>query len=274
MGTTPALLARVEALESLVQKLLRNAPAFGPTFVFRPGGVQSANVFTSWATLMAAVSAVQGPTTVQIDDSIVSPAVVPAGTWNLSNVTLVGVENNTNEFATLNFAQNAKITFSFLAMNFLEVQSVGTAVVATIAAGVSVLICTQTSINIVSNTQAFFEVQNGAVLTVTQQGGNLGDNVHNLFKIDAGGTFTYFGFGAADLEGSAVGGAGAAAGASGQFTSDCQVHQASQGGTWSFVSNAINEGYSATVVANWSGTQPTSVANALDRIAAKITPIP
>lgn len=32
--------------------------------------------------------------------------------------------------------------------------------------------------------------------------------------------------------------------------------------------------YTAALVANWSGTNPTSVANALDRIAAKITPIP
>jgi hypothetical protein len=32
--------------------------------------------------------------------------------------------------------------------------------------------------------------------------------------------------------------------------------------------------YTPAVSANWSGTDPTSVANALDRIAAKITPIP
>lgn len=32
--------------------------------------------------------------------------------------------------------------------------------------------------------------------------------------------------------------------------------------------------YTATTVANWSGTNPTSIQNALDRIAAKITPIP
>jgi hypothetical protein len=32
--------------------------------------------------------------------------------------------------------------------------------------------------------------------------------------------------------------------------------------------------YTATTVANWSGANPTSIQNALDRIAAKITPIP
>jgi hypothetical protein len=268
------LTARVEALENLVQRLLFNKiGGQGPVFVFRPGGVQSSNVFTSWATMMAGVNATQGPTTIFIDDSIVSPAVVPAGTWNMSNVTVVGAENNANEFATLNFAQNAKITFSFLALNFLEIQSVGSAVVSTISS-VSVLVATQTSINISSNTQAFFEVLNGGLLSVTQMGGNFGDNVHNLFKIDAGGVFVYSGSLGADLEGTAVGGAGAAAGAAGTFTSDCIAHAASQGGTWTQASSASNEGYAATTVANWSGTNPSSVANALDRIAAKITPIP
>ena len=33
-------------------------------------------------------------------------------------------------------------------------------------------------------------------------------------------------------------------------------------------------GYVPSNLANWSGVAPTSVANALDRIAAKITPIP
>lgn len=39
-------------------------------------------------------------------------------------------------------------------------------------------------------------------------------------------------------------------------------------------SDAINEAYEPAVLANWSGTAPTNVANALDRIAAKIGPIP
>jgi hypothetical protein len=38
--------------------------------------------------------------------------------------------------------------------------------------------------------------------------------------------------------------------------------------------DALNMAYTAAVLANWSGTNPSSVSNALDRIAAKITPIP
>lgn len=40
------------------------------------------------------------------------------------------------------------------------------------------------------------------------------------------------------------------------------------------LSSANGMSYIATTVANWSGTNPTSVQNALDRIAAKDTPIP
>jgi hypothetical protein len=36
---------------------------------------------------------------------------------------------------------------------------------------------------------------------------------------------------------------------------------------------ALSMSYAPAVLANWSGTAPTSVANALDRIAAKIGPI-
>jgi len=39
------------------------------------------------------------------------------------------------------------------------------------------------------------------------------------------------------------------------------------------LSSTTNESYVPAVVANWSGTAPSSVANALDRIAAKIGPI-
>ena len=40
------------------------------------------------------------------------------------------------------------------------------------------------------------------------------------------------------------------------------------------IQSATDVSYTPAVLADWSGTAPTSVANALDRIAAKITPIP
>jgi len=47
--------------------------------VFRPGGVAAANIYTTWPTLMAALVTLDGPRTIEFDDSIVSPCVIPAG---------------------------------------------------------------------------------------------------------------------------------------------------------------------------------------------------
>jgi hypothetical protein len=64
-------------------------------FVYRPGGTPSANVFVTQAALDAAVALTQGPVIIEIDDSVVSPAVLttPSPAWRpakVRNVTLVG----------------------------------------------------------------------------------------------------------------------------------------------------------------------------------------
>ncbi|MHA2066422.1 MAG: hypothetical protein ACXABY_18780, partial [Candidatus Thorarchaeota archaeon] len=60
------------------------------TFVYRPGGIAADNVYTTWASLVADVALVEGPKIVQIDDSIVTPAPIPAGSYDFSDVTIVG----------------------------------------------------------------------------------------------------------------------------------------------------------------------------------------
>jgi hypothetical protein len=54
------------------------------TFVFRPGGVTSKNVYATWAALVAAESIVAGPKAILFDSSL-APCVIPAGAWNLGN---------------------------------------------------------------------------------------------------------------------------------------------------------------------------------------------
>ena len=49
--------------------------------IFRPGGVAGGNVYTTWPAVMAALTAVQGATTVYVDSSI-APANVPPGVYN------------------------------------------------------------------------------------------------------------------------------------------------------------------------------------------------
>jgi hypothetical protein len=61
------------------------------TFVYRPGGVASQNVYTDWATMFAAIGNVEGLKTVLVDDSIVSPALIPAGSWDVTDVRIQGI---------------------------------------------------------------------------------------------------------------------------------------------------------------------------------------
>lgn len=58
-------------------------------FVFRPGGVQDANVYTVWADLMAAIGSVEGLKILEFDDSL-DICVIPPGTWNMRDVSWTG----------------------------------------------------------------------------------------------------------------------------------------------------------------------------------------
>ncbi len=91
----------IDELYSLVGGSGASIRGIQTTFVYRPGFTGSApNVFTSWPALMAAADNVQGPKTIQIDDSIVTPAVIPSsagapgGKWNLRDCALVGTLTN------------------------------------------------------------------------------------------------------------------------------------------------------------------------------------
>lgn len=60
------------------------------SLVFRPGGVQQGNIYTSWSSLMNARSNLtQGSATIYIDSSL-GAATIPAGAYDLTGVTLAG----------------------------------------------------------------------------------------------------------------------------------------------------------------------------------------
>ena len=62
----------------------------GDVFVYRPGGVPDGNVYTSFAVLAAALAVVQGPKIVEIDDSVTTPAVIPAGAFDVKGAVFRG----------------------------------------------------------------------------------------------------------------------------------------------------------------------------------------
>jgi hypothetical protein len=67
------------------------------TLIYQPGGVATGNVYTSWTALMTARALIDGPTTIVVDDSIVSPALVDVGIWDLThNTNIIGYKGNQN----------------------------------------------------------------------------------------------------------------------------------------------------------------------------------
>jgi hypothetical protein len=92
--------------------------------------VAAGNVYTSWPALFAAATAVQGPKVIQIDDSIVSPAVIPAGTYDLLNISLSGNENriNNNQRVVCNLDDGVVFLNFASVTNFLTLVSLSTSV--------------------------------------------------------------------------------------------------------------------------------------------------
>lgn len=69
----------------------QTSAAVQTTFVFRPGGVASGNVYTSWSNLMTALGSVEGPKVIELDASLDSNnrCDIPAGTWDLGGSTVL-----------------------------------------------------------------------------------------------------------------------------------------------------------------------------------------
>jgi len=54
--------------------------ARSPSIIYRPGGVAGGLVVTTWAQVQKFIAAREGAVTVFVDDSIISPALVPGAT--------------------------------------------------------------------------------------------------------------------------------------------------------------------------------------------------
>lgn len=85
-----------------------SAFAASSNIVYRPGEPDPVdNVYATWETAYAAAAAIQGARSIQIDDSLVSPATVPAGAWDLTGITLRGFLSDGNVF--LEFQDGATV---------------------------------------------------------------------------------------------------------------------------------------------------------------------
>lgn len=258
----------VIALLWLTRARAAAASGLQTTFILRPGGVAGGNVYTSWPSLYAALTRVAGPKWIEIDDSIVSPAVVPAGAYALDQVRISGK----GPASGLELAAGVTFTATTLTIENLLVTSNVTGPVWTYtSATIGALYLTAAAVAC-NNAASPFLLVSGAGAEVVAIGfeASIGDGTHEVLGSAAGGTLE-INFVASLATGDSLAGAATSL----FYDAASTVNLPQPVGVSLFpISQASNTTYTAATVANWSGTNPTSVANALDRIAAHSGPIP
>jgi hypothetical protein len=253
-----------QSVPALPQSLMALVQSFGATFVYRPGGVASGNVYTSWSTLYAALSALPGPKWVEVDDSIISPAPIPAGSYNLDQVTLSGLSPSSR----LLFDDGATIgaaTVTLLIRN-LNVQSNNTGTVWTFDNATTIGALHVQSAAIVCNEAAapFLLVTAGTV-QAWSFAGTFGDGAHVVFESSGTGSLFINLFSESELAGAGV----ASSASLDVFYDDTTTINLPQGGGQTIIqlSQAQRVEYSPGTSADWNPV-PTTVAGALDALAA------
>lgn len=271
----------------------------GSSVIYRPGGAAAGNIFADPWQLALNVLLSGVPTTVYVDCSLVSPAPWPVDFF-LPNVTfaqspvvanpaVLGLVAGTNPVS--NTPSNGALLF-IAGLDAVGVVNVSSVPPYTMVQAGEIFGRTFTMSN-----GAYIQRANDAAplaLGILTNGGSFNLRIQNCQDpfpnlADPTAANVQFGFNGATLN-VLVTDAGpslhlpsfnGAAGLTLNLNYDdtvpsSQLGQASWAGTVNLVpySEAASMSYAPSNLANWSGVAPTSVANALDRLAAKSAPIP
>jgi hypothetical protein len=249
--------------------------------VYQPGGTATKNVYTNFATMMGAVSAIQGDKWIKFDGTH-GQLVVPPGTWNVDGCTFTiaggyggfSIGSNTG---TLFLADGAHLTYQNLKIEQLWVVLNGNTPAVQAAPSSVLTLDLGASIFAGTGTAPFLRVSTNALPGVQlflRGGATIGEGTKPVFEVDAAVVNAFMTLqDASFISPNAITGAGTLV----TFLSDdaaifppqpiVTLVQSKQ-------SDAVRVAYTPASLPHWSGVAPTSVADALDRIAAKITPIP
>jgi hypothetical protein len=252
--------------------------------IFRPGGVSLGNVFATWAEIKAVIAVTSGALTVLVDDSL-APAVVSAGVTDCqSRVTFTSAFQHELPSTVKLLLPDGAILKDVRAINgFLTVVTEGTTApnfqftpdrsLSLVDGGVISNVGTQPVIRLAAN--AFFVItlaEASIFSNPTPGSGPLIDlsapGAQAVIFIVTGSGFT--------TDNTVTGVAGTTA----IFQFDASLgnfptNPGFTGTTQKFVlDDALFMSYTPAVLANWNGLAPTSTANALDRLAAKVGPVP
>jgi hypothetical protein len=216
-------------------------------------------VFTTPATLKAAMALVQGPKLVQVDDSIVSPAVLTAGTYAWDGVTIIGIALST----ALTLADGVHFTGNSITFRSVQVTSPATTPIVTVAGLYFIYLNEETQLDMTAG-GPFHETLAGGTTVWSTFNSGVGDGVHTVGLTDVGGTTTVNSV-FTEIQANAFSGAGTTL-----FPDDAATVVLPQGAgvVVALESHADYVTYAPATVANWATVAPTSVADALDRVAA------
>jgi hypothetical protein len=262
----------------------QSAMAAGDGIVWRPGAQSRGNVLATWPEVQSVLDLVRGALTVYVDPSI-APAQVPAGLWNGYGAAKLASWNAATGFVMgvldgavlLDFASLRDMVAlcecrTVSAFKFSPLGSFYMAEFGVLANDVGALVPV---IDVLTGDQEFALVSRLGTLD------NSRAPAVPIVRAGVGTLVTFYMQCAAPnfsalFTGNEIGGP---VGATVDWENDASVPPLASAlftGTLSpsATGDAGNQTYEPAVLAHWSGVAPTSIANALDRIAAKITPIP
>lgn len=271
----PITRATISTLTQTAAATIPPAPAVaGPasTFVFRPSGSTGPGIYNTWPSLMNAVNQVPGQKFITYDDSF-SPCEIPAGAWDVDSCVISTVPRAGS--GRLFIANGAILIFNRLDFVDANIESLATAPVTTFGgSNTGALRLDEATITCLA-TGSFLRVMPGtdapAVLMTNTT--SIGDGTHPVFQVDASAELDITAVSGSIIAGNATSGAGTV-----NVTLDMSVSidAGPQAATFSLfpLSDAHNVPYTPTTLGNWSNNNPRTLQLALDRIAAKIGPIP
>lgn len=265
---------------------MSSVQAFAASLVFRPGVPSSGNVFETWTQLMAAFATTRGTVTIAVDDSV-APTIIDVGSWDLQDrATLVDLKQKENPQTTLFIPDGATLRnlTNFAQLLNIEATPITTPSLA-YDPGVIVLIIREGVVLANRGTRALIEVAPASSVNILLSDNAFLDNSLPPFApfanlaVGPGQSFSITSLGNSGLLGltntvSGVAGAFVVI----QYDSSWQGNPTLPNYFGGLIERSLNDAlfmdYEPAVLANWSGIAPTSTANALDRLAAKVGPVP
>ncbi|NJO18568.1 MAG: hypothetical protein HC877_23425 [Thioploca sp.] len=137
------------------------------SFVYRPGGTQNENVFNNWSDLYNAILQTEGERIIEVDDSISSPAIIPAGFYDLRGITLQGSFRENVITTTLSLDNGVVFDNLKKIRNFLTIISNSNSPIITISS-VTDFIYIDNGVDLVANGGfPFISVLGGNTLSIT-----------------------------------------------------------------------------------------------------------